>query len=267
MSDEHLNRLASRYLLETGRECLQAAAGVMVVVGAIGAFFTDFGDPVSVSVLATVAAALGVLLALGLWTDGPSRRLRQVRWSTSRAGRFIRAHLADRTVRAKREIDGHKVYLTRELKDELKSRWWWQSDSRIDAVLDTAAESAALSSVPGLRWCATKTFPLPGETADPDAHVLYIRWSLPGFGRVIVLGHAAPQPGPGEADEGFEDGYIPGRWLNRERVAAGTAIAAAGLLLVLFVVVVLPLLLFAVGALVALVLLPGFLSGDFKRKR
>ncbi|RSS60538.1 hypothetical protein EF912_09740 [Streptomyces sp. WAC07061] len=260
--NERLDRLASRYLVETARECLQVAVAVMVVTAAIGAFFTDFGNPAGVRVFAAVTGALGALCALGIWTGAPSRRLRQLRRSPSWTGRLIRAHVAGRTVGTRREIDGHRVYLTRELKEELKSRWWWQSDSRIDAVLDKAAEPAPLTPAAGLRWCVTKTFP-----ADPDARFLYVRWSLPDFGRVIVIGRAAPLAGQEGVDEGFEDGYTPGRWLNRQRVGEGTAAVIGALLLVSFAVIVLPALLVIVGALVAVPLLLVLIDGGFKRKR
>ncbi|MER5757828.1 hypothetical protein [Streptomyces sp. NPDC002082] len=269
---EQLDRLASEYLVDAAKHCATVPLGAMVVVAVVGAIFSDYDNPDHVRVVATIMLGVGVLGVLGVWTGSPSRRLRQIRQSRTRAARFIRAHLAGRTVRTRTEIRGCKVYLTRELKDELKSRWWWQSDSRIDAALEAAADNTPLAPVLRLRWCEAKTFA--AEAAEPVGPLLFVRWSLADSGNIVVIGHAGPsasgpegQPGSEPAPEEFEEGYTPERWLNGDRIASGIAMVVLLLAVVAFVVFVLPALLIVGLTLIATAGGGALLVGGYGRSK
>lgn len=268
---ERLDRLASRYVWQSLKDSARAFLGAVFLVVVLAAIFADLDNPGHVRVVAFVVVGVGVLSVLAVWSDSPSRRLRQIRQSRTRAARFIRAHLGGRTGRTRTEIGGCKVFLTHELKDELKSKRWWKSDSRIHAVLEEAARSTPLTAVPGLSWCRVKTFDAHIADAGP---LLFVRWTLPDFGNVVVIGHADPSTGRPEDEGGseeavdeFEDGYVPERWLNGERVAGGIAIGVGFLLLAAFVVFVLPALVMLALALVGVAVCLSFVEGSGRSKR
>ncbi|MFE2326696.1 hypothetical protein ACFXD5_22685 [Streptomyces sp. NPDC059385] len=190
--EEELSWLGFTYLWAAAKDYMGGAIVAALAASALAAVCgMDTEDPTELAMFAGLTLTFVGIGLLMSWSGSPSRRLRRVRrFATSRtpAARHIRAHLLGRTKKTSTEIRGSSVYLTRELRTELKAKGWLHTGTRTDAVLKAASANASLTPLPGMRWCEAKTFT--ADDAGLGVPLLCLRWSIADHKDVVIIGHA-----------------------------------------------------------------------------